>query len=163
MTGLIALALSKNLGWDSVTTKSKLIMASVLQDITLTDDSLTQISELGDEALNGQTALNIAEFVAHPTKAAELAIQFTKYPDLDFLIKNHHELPNKMGFPNKPSSLSLTVLCSVFNISQHIAAKLDDNDITNELIDSLLKSMLRNFNAANFKEPMKIAKKIMKV
>jgi hypothetical protein len=145
LTAYITEAMARGKKWDSGMLRRKMIMAAILQDIALPDEGMTHITKLNDERLKIYHKDAIEKFTEHPIKAGEIARQFSKYPDLDFLIENHHELPNKEGFPNQPSNSKFTVMSSMFNIAQYMAAHLDGQMITEESIPTLLRSMISDF------------------
>jgi hypothetical protein len=163
LTGLISQIMAENMAWQAVATKKRLALASMLMDFTLPDEKLCKVTSLNDPILKEFSEDQLAEYIQHPLKVAEVATQFTQYPDVDYILEMHHELPNRKGFPNAPSQTKLTALCSVFNISQHIAAEIDGMALSNETISKIMKAMGRDYGTGNFKEPLKVAKKIIKI
>lgn len=161
ITGFLSAYLCRHMGWDSITTKKKLAIASILQDYNLPDESLSKINQMSDPRLTSFNEASIKKFVEHPAAIAEIARQFTMFPDIDFLIESHHELPNRKGFPNQPTLSKLTAINAVFNIAQYVAAEIDGYQYSSELNNKVLRSMNRDFNAGNFKEPLKILKGIL--
>lgn len=157
ITSLFSLLLCRLMKWDSDLTKRKLVFASLLHDYSLPDEDMTHINTANDRRLQENYKENqIDEFLSHPIKSAEMAKQFSGYSDIDFIIENHHETPNRKGFPAKPSHTKLTALCCVFNISQFIAAELDGMNMNKKNIISSLRLMNRDYNSGNFKEPLKL-------
>ena len=163
LTGFIATALAAKMGWESVTTKKKLTMAALLMDFTLCEEEMAKINSPSDPLLKKYSEEQKLNFFQHPNKAAEISQQFTMYPDIDFLIENHHETPNRKGFPNKPSHTKLTALCSVFNISQFVAAELDGHIVSNQLLGKTVRALSRDYNSGNFKEALRGAKEILRL
>lgn len=161
LTGFISFYICRHMGWDSITTKKKLAIASILQDYNLPDESLSKINQISDPRLTSFNDANIAVFAKHPVMVAEVTRQFTMFTDIDFIIENHHELPNKKGFPNQPPIMKLTAINAVFNTAQYVAAEIDGYQYSTELYNKILQSMNRDFNAGNFKEPLKILKGIL--
>lgn len=159
LTAFIADSLCKSIGWDSITTKKKLAISSILQDYCLPDEELSKINYLSDPRLQNFSEEKIRQFHKHPIVASELARQFTMFPDIDYIIEHHHELPNKKGFPNQPLHTKLTAICGVFNTAQFMAAEIDGKKLNKDVIQKALRSMNRDFNTANFKEPYTILKK----
>ncbi|MCO4753829.1 MAG: hypothetical protein KC478_05080 [Bacteriovoracaceae bacterium] len=162
LTGFIATALTNKMGWDSISTKKKLTTAALLMDFTLPEEEMAHINSPASPILKTFAEEDIVAFIQHPLKAAEVAQQFTMFPDIDYLIENHHETPNRKGFPNQPSHTKLTALCSVFNASQFVAAELDGEGINNQLIAKTIRSMSRDYFHGNFKETLKAIKEILK-
>lgn len=163
LTGFISSTLASKMGWESATTKKKLTMASLLMDFTLAEEEMSKINSPSDPKLKKYNEEQIQNFLQHPAKAAELSQQFTMYPDIDFLIENHHETPNRKGFPYQPSHTKLTALCSVFNISQFIAAEIDGEVVSAQLLGKTMRALSRDYNTGNFKEAMKAAKEMVRL
>lgn len=155
LTAYICEALSKGKEWDSSMTRKKLVASAILQDISIPDEGMTHISKINDERLELYQEDALEKFRDHPLKAAEVALHFSNFPDLDFILIHHHELPNRHGFPNRPSNSKLTALCSVFNIAQYIAAEIDGKKLDKSSIPQLLKTMTDDFSAGYFKETLK--------
>lgn len=162
LTAHFSLELANALNWDSHTTRLKLVASSILQDYSLPDDALTFITDKEDPRLVEFDLEANNEYLEHPAKAAEMSHQFSRFPDIDFILANHHELPNREGFPNRPSMTSLTLLNAVFNICQCIASHIDGKTIKQESLNKVLKSMSKEFNLGIFKEPMKKMTEIFK-
>lgn len=138
-------------------------MAALLMDFTLVDEEMASINSPADPRLKKYDENELENFIQHPIKAAEVSQQFTMYPDIDFLIENHHETPTRKGFPNQPSHTKLNALCSVFNIGQFIAAEIDGRPASNQLLGKTLRALSRDYNAGNFKDAMKAAKELLKM
>jgi hypothetical protein len=160
LTALIANRICKSMGWDSITTKKKLAMSALLHDYNLPEDSLTHINYISDPRIQNYSDKKVEEFHNHPLLVAEVARQFTVFPDIDYIIEHHHELPQKKGFPAQSPLTKLTAICGVFNTAQYLAAELDGKRLNAVLIQKIMRSMNRDFNAGNFKEPYIIIKKL---
>jgi len=158
LTAFIAESLAWKIGWESNTTKKKLAICSLLQDITLSEDSLSKINSQSSEHFKGLSPEMQEAYNNHPISAADYSKQFTQYSDIDYIIESHHELPNRKGFPNRPAATKLTQICAVFNIAQYVAAAIDGEQITDNFLSKIHKSMSRDFNIGVFKEVMKVLK-----
>lgn len=157
LTAIFSLLLSRLMKWESDLTRRKLVFAALLHDYSLPDEDMTHINNPNDQRLfKNYDEAQIEEFLSHPIKSAKIAKQFSGYSDIDFIIENHHETPNRKGFPAKPSHTKLTPLCSVFNISQFIASELDGMHINKKNLTSSMRLMNRDYNNGNFKEPLKL-------
>lgn len=163
LTAFISIALGNLAGWESITTKKKLVISSLLQDFNLKDDLLSKINyESSLELKNFPEDLR-DNFLGHPVHNADVSKLFTAYPDIDHIIENHHELPSRKGFPHKPSLSKLTQINAVFNIAQCIAAEIDGEEINNALLTKTLKGMSREYAQGVFKETLKQAQKALKM
>ncbi|MBC74725.1 MAG: hypothetical protein CME64_01800 [Halobacteriovoraceae bacterium] len=137
---------------------TKLCVASILMDFTLTEEEMTHINSHLSPELDKFSEEDIESFLQHPLKAAEIAQQFTIFPDVDYLIENHHETPNRKGFPNRPNHSKLTVLSAVFNVSQYIAAEIDGKPIKKDLLLKSMKSISKDYYHGNFRDTLKTLK-----
>lgn len=163
LTAIISQILAEKLEWQSITTKKKLALAAIIMDFNLLDEKLAKVNDMKDLMLNDYKENSVEGFLYHSDKCADMASQFTQYPDVDFILKNHHELPNKKGFPHKPHPSKLTPVCSVFNISQFIASKIDITEINQKNIEIIFKEMLKDYNHGNFKGPLKTAREFIAI
>lgn len=162
LTGFISIAMSSKMGLESLTTKKKLGISAILMDFPIQEEEMAAINAPNDPRLKMYTEEQVENFLQHPIKAAEVAQQFTTFPDIDFLIEHHHETPTRRGFPNQPSHTKLTALCSVFNVAQFIAAELDGEILSSPMIAKTLRALSRDYNQGNFKEALTAAKEILK-
>ena len=75
-------------------TKGKLLLASLLQDVTLTNDDLIKIRSINDPNFKMFTEEEQEDFKNHPQKAANLSTFFNGFSDVDFILMEQHEHPN---------------------------------------------------------------------
>ncbi len=163
LTAYICAAVAKKLSWESETVKKKLTICSILQDVSLPDEAMSKINSENSSMLQNYSEEEQELFFNHPLTAAEYAKQFTSYPDIDYIVESHHELPNRKGFPTKPTSSKLTKVCAVFNVSQFIAAEIDGAEPSNAILSKAVKTMSRDFSNGNFREVLNIIKSIFKI
>jgi len=159
LTAFISIYISKNLDWDSNTTKAKLIVSSVLQDYSLSDEAMSKITSLKDPYLKKVSKEALEEFKNHPIKSSLMAAQFTKYTDIDSIVVNHHEFPSRKGFPHQPVNGMLSRLNHVFNMSQYVASKIDGAKITDTPMQKIILGMKKDFNLGNAKDIYETMKK----
>ena len=106
---------------------------------------------------------DLQAFFNHPNEAAKLSKQFSSYSDIDYIVESQHELPNRKGFPNRPSSSKLTQICAVFNTSQYVAAEIDGESPNNNHYAKIIKTMSKDFATGTFKETLNLLKNSLKV
>lgn len=131
----ISCAIAKKMDWGSEKTLEKLIYASYLHDISLSEhlgfeeiQSLEEASHLSDS--EKELILN------HPIKSAEKAENIPNLPDeVVNLIKQHQENSRGTGFPNQIGHQSFQPLSALFNVSHELATHLVKNE----------KGSLKNF------------------
>ncbi len=164
LTLFLAKALSLKMGWDSITSKKKLAICALLQDVALPEDSMSAINSTNDHQFKLMSPQLQNEYLKHPQKASDFSKQFSTYSDIDYIIELHHELPNRKGFPNRPPAMKLTQIVAVFNISQYLAAEVDGrDDLSSATLSKIFKSMQKDFNLGSFKEVLKGVKSILKI
>ena len=162
LTAYLAENLARKVGWDSDSTKNKLIAAAVLQDIALPEDSMSKINTLSEFKKHDFNEDELEKFINHPTVAANFANQFISYPDIDHLIENHHELSQRKGFPNRPSSSRFTQMIALFNTAQYVAGEIDGQKFDHALFSLIHKSITKDYTSAIFREMQKYLKDILK-
>jgi response regulator RpfG family c-di-GMP phosphodiesterase len=142
LSAVIATGLAKKLNWVSDTTADKLAFAAVLHDIGLNRDTLLRQDELEALALdsNEWTKPEMAEFIFHPKKGAEVLAKWNHCPsDVDIIVSQHHERPDGRGFPGKIPAHRIAPLSSVFifslDLSRYIVEKKDNANLKEWLDD----------------------------
>lgn len=163
LTAYLNYFLMKEIGWHAETIQKRFVVASFLQDIFLDNDKLSKVKSLNDPHILDFTDAEIAQFKAHPGKAAELADQFYKFTEISFLVFNHHELPNRKGFPNQPSPAEMQIANCVFNVACNFAAEIDGQKLTKDHLRLLAKDYSLHFNIGNFRDPSLKLVEIFKV
>lgn len=143
-----------SLGWGSETSRKKLGLASLLYDSMLRNDDLAKITSLDDPSLMMFTETEQLDFKNHPLKAAEVAKQFTGYPEADFIITQHHERPKGDGFPNKLSTNRLTAHSCAFIIANNFITKLVYANKEPGALLNIFREIKNTYNQGNFKEPI---------
>ena len=155
--------LASKYGWDSETTKKKLIISAILQDIAVPDEAMTKINTLPRLEEEGYEEDQIEKFINHPIAAANYAKQFTTYTDIDYIIENHHELPGRKGFPNRTSGSKFTQITAVFNSAQYIAGEVDGQSIDSTLFSLIQKSITKDYTSAIYREAQRYLKLLLKL
>ena len=126
----LSCAIATQIEWGSDTTFHKLTLASFLHDITLKNHEIAQLNTLDElEAVKSKyTEEEIKEFKNHPMKAAEIVGGMTEVPpDVDLIIRQHHERPDGSGFPRGLTHSYIAPLSAVFIVA---------HDMTQHMIQS---------------------------
>lgn len=163
LCAVMSLLFAQELTWQAIATKRNLVLASILADFTVDEEKMCFSMTLNEAMLNDFSREEISKYSDHTNEAAKIGSQFTQYPDVDYIIRNHHELPNKKGFPQRPSPSVLTPICGVISICHHIAIRIDGHKITNKIIHNILGNMNQYFAIANYKPILKIANDALKL
>jgi HD-GYP domain-containing protein (c-di-GMP phosphodiesterase class II) len=150
----LACSLASQMQWGSETTFYKLSLASFLHDITLENHELAEIQTL--EELEQQkakfTEKEMKDFKNHPAAAAEMAKRMTEVPpDVDTIIRQHHEKPDGSGFPRKLSHAYIAPLSCVFIVSHDLTQyTLKAGEQFN--MEEFLKGVRDKYKSSQFKK-----------
>ncbi|MCB9061339.1 MAG: response regulator [Halobacteriovoraceae bacterium] len=160
-TGII-----EKLDWTTESTATKLILASILHDITLDTMDAAKVqnfSEKGFKFLNDSEQTSIKR---HPIDAANIVKNFESFPPgIDSIIMQHHERPDGTGFPKGLNSKQIQPLACVFIVAEEFVnrayrSKFEDKELLKKIIVDMKKSC---FNEGNFKRPYEAISKLFKV
>ncbi len=151
-----------NMGWHADMSKDKLILACMLQDITLSNDDLIKIRSLNDPNLKMFTETEQEEFKNHPLQAALVSNYFSGFTEVDFILAEHHEHPNGEGFPKGLNSSSLTTISCIMILAASFTSRLAIMPKSPQVYIEIYKQMFRVYNAGNFKLPLKALEKSLK-
>ena len=151
-----------NMGWTADMTRGKLILASLLQDVTLQNDDLIKIRSINDPNLKMFTEEEQEDFKLHPQKAAHQATLFTGFSDVDFILIEQHEHPTGDGFPKGLNSSGLTTISCIFILANNFISRLAVTSKSGSQYKEIITNMKRVYNVGNFKEPLKALEKCFK-
>lgn len=147
-------AIIKGMGWDSELTRKKLGLTALLHDIYLINDSLIKIESADTNDLDMFTDEEIKSFNNHQAMAANIAKYFSGHSDTEFIIYQHHELPNGEGLPEGLNSSRITTVSAIFIIAHKFAVTLAVHGNKIESIKHFLKENKIRLNIGNFKQPL---------
>ena len=150
-------------GWKSDSIRKKFLLTSLIQDTFLDNDDLSKLKSLNDPNIINFTEDEIKNYSEHPEKIANLALQFTRFPDLEFILRQHHERANRDGFPNRPSPSEMQLAVCVFNFCSQFALELNHTQINDKNILNIYKKFHKDHNIGNFRQPIASAKKVFKL
>ena len=151
-----------NMGWTADMTRGKLILAALLQDITLSNDDLIKIRSLNDPSLKFFNENEQEDFKLHPQKSANLATYFNGFSDVDFILLEQHEHPTGDGFPKGLNSSGLTTISCIFILASNFVCRMALTTKSPTQYKEIITSMKRVYNTGNFKDPLKALEKAIK-
>ena len=150
------------MGWNADMSRDKLLLAAVLQDISLNNDELIKIRSLNDPDLKMLPEEEQLEFSEHPLKAAQLATFFSGFSDVDFILSEQHEHPSGDGFPKGLNSTGITTISCIFILANNFVARIAKSNKGPGTHKEIIGSMKRIYATGNFKEPLKALEKSFK-
>lgn len=164
ISAYLSFYLLKEMGWKSTTVRRKFILASLIQDAFIENDALSRLKSLKDPSIIDFTEEEIRLYPEHPKLIADIARQFTQFPDIDFLLEQHHELPTRDGFPNRPPPSEVQIAVCIFNLASNFARDIDSEDMSLSTMQKIYRaSYVKDFNVGNFKEPVAKLKRVLKL
>jgi HD-GYP domain-containing protein (c-di-GMP phosphodiesterase class II)/CheY-like chemotaxis protein len=161
LTGYLACGIASQMEWNSEATYYKLMLASFLHDITITDNALASCETIAEATLLGVSDEALSQYKKHPLRVADMIKQMNDIPaDVDSIVMQHHELPGGGGFPRGVTSTYISPLSAIFIVSHHMAKAI--------LIDKSrfdLKGHIRatseNWHQAQFKKILNAAEALV--
>jgi len=158
LTMYIAHALLLKMGWGADMSVMKLGLASILHDAFISNDDLVVVTSLNDRNLHMFNAADQDDFVHHPVRAAKIAQEFEQFSDVDFIISQHHELPDGSGFPQGLNSHQITGLSSLFVLANNLVAQICQKGMEREALVKVFQKFDEYYSMGNFKAPLKLLK-----
>lgn len=150
------------MGWSADMSRDKLLLAAVLQDISLNNDELIKIRSLNDPDLKMLSEEEQLEFSEHPLKAAQIATFFSGFSDVDFILSEQHEHPSGDGFPKGLNSTGITTISCIFILANNFVARIAKSNKGPGTHKEIIGSMKRIYTTGNFKLPLKALEKSFK-
>jgi response regulator RpfG family c-di-GMP phosphodiesterase len=161
-TAYVCEKILSNMGWTADMTRGTLILASRLQDITLSNDDLIKVRSLNDPNLKMLSEEEQEDFKNHPQKSANLATFFNGFSDVDFILMEQHEHPTGDGFPKGLNSSGLTTISCIFILASNFVSRMAQSPKSPNQYKEILTNMKRVYNTGNFKDPLKAMEKALK-
>jgi hypothetical protein len=121
----IACKLCSLMTWDSQNTHYKLALAAMLHDIALVNPDWARFESLDEARAAGLTEADLESYRNHPLQAGDLAKQLADFPgDVDYVIAQHHELPDGSGFPSRQNHTKISPISCLFIIAHDLCHRL---------------------------------------
>jgi response regulator RpfG family c-di-GMP phosphodiesterase len=123
-------AILQELGWESEITRQKMTFAALLHDMELNEDLLATMITILNEAEISEFELDpsLKVILEHPLKTAEMLYRWPLCPpDVDVIIRQHHERPDGKGFPAKLDAFRISPLAAVLIIAEDMVFHTVDN------------------------------------
>ena len=158
-TAYICESILYNMGWNADMSRDKLLLASILQDISLTNDEMLKIRSLNDPNFKMLPEEDQLEFKNHPMKAAQLSTFFSGFSDVDFILSEQHEHPTGDGFPKGLNSSGLTTISCIFILASNFSSRLAQTNNSAAAHKEIITGMKRIYNTGNLKDPLKALEK----
>jgi response regulator RpfG family c-di-GMP phosphodiesterase len=156
-TGFFAVMAAKQLGLVDEKTLEKLYIAAFLHDVALKDDDDCRselAASLEHANLAPEAELRIRN---HTLEAEKLAWKLgAAYSDVALIVRQHHELPDRQGYPYKMNSISIHPLSALFSIAHQLALVCFLQNFSLATIQNELKKMEKTFSDGHYAKYFKV-------
>jgi hypothetical protein len=142
--------MAKKLQWGSQSTKDKFIFSAIVHDVFIKDPESISIIDLDTNKILSDTKKK--KIHQHALLAEKVADQFTYIPEVSYIVRQHHQIPDSRGFPYQMSPNKINQVSALFIIVNHYVSEVlnHDNDYKNNR--KILKEMERTYdNITSFK------------
>lgn len=151
MTLYVTTLVLKKLGENNNTLQEKINTAAFFKDISLDNPQQARIWNKKDPILGTLSSVEASNILNHPTKAVEVVKKLKNFsPDIEVMIRDHHELPDGSGFP-KSSAVSPSQLATVFNCACHFSQEALTQGINQINPIQIFKKMDDLYSKGSFK------------
>ncbi len=159
----ITSSLCDELEWTTHNSKEKLAFSAIFQDISLKSTKLSSLfyfNILELEKLN-PTKEEREFFYNHPNRSAEMVKEINlKFPQVEDIIKHHHERPDGSGFPLGINYQKIPPLSSLFIVAHDYVMRFISSNFEDGPED-ILKEMEPLYTQGNFLKCFSALKKIL--
>ncbi|MFG1486184.1 HD domain-containing phosphohydrolase [Halobacteriovorax sp. RZ-1] len=159
LTSLFGCSILESINYKASGTRSKIILSAILCDSTLENDDLCKINSVKDPNLRMFSEEEQEEFKIHPVREGELASLFTKYPEVDFILHQHHEQPDGSGFPVGLRGKKITLISAIFILSNDFASYIIQRGLKRSVLRKAAEVLEEKYAYVPFKEPFKMLTK----
>ncbi len=155
MLSYMSCEICTHLDWDSEETRNKLIYASLLKDIKVTNADLAMAVDLQSGDLLKFSEEDIARYKKHPLEAAQMIAESKAFPlNIEDLVAQHHENPEGTGFPRKLEAARVNQLTATFIVAHNFVNELYREDFNRKEIINILSRMKKRFGVGPYKAPV---------
>jgi response regulator RpfG family c-di-GMP phosphodiesterase len=132
----------------------KLVYASLLHDLGLTDKNLSEVINCNDDKFKSLQQRDQKQVLNHMFESVKLLEGFDMIPnDVENIIAEHHENASGTGFPRGLSASRLAPLSAVFILSLRFSHFLYFNEFKSG-VDDFIEDLQSNYNKGSFKKPL---------
>lgn len=125
LLSIFCTSILSELGWQSKLATEKLTFAALLHDITLNEEiyttMLTVLINEGAKEFEKSSNPEFKIILDHPLVVSELLANWQLCPpDVDVIVRQHHERPDGNGFPLGLKALQISPLASVLILAEDV-------------------------------------------
>ncbi|MBF0363561.1 MAG: response regulator [Oligoflexia bacterium] len=160
LTSYVASAIAATMDWITESTVQKLMISSLLHDLSLEKISdkvdLIKTKNIDEFLADNQIDQKIKKtFFDHPQDTSTIIKNsYMLPPDVDWIILQHHEMPDGSGFPHKLDSHNLPPISCLFILAETFSRRVYNRVIDKKLIAEQVDYFSKRYNTGNFKKPL---------
>ena len=134
--------------------REKLVMASLMHDLSIEETTYTTINEWNKQARNLQDKTpEVVRYRLHPLHASQTAQTLDVLPpDVDQIILQHHEAPDGSGYPRGLGAARIHYLAAVFIMAEDLVQFLDDGTALETSLKDFLTWGEERYQSGNFRK-----------
>lgn len=148
-----ACSIAANLAWSSVPTFQKLVLASLMHDISLNDPTLSKFQTRKEIEAQRESLppANYQAVVNHSNNSADIVRQFGfAIAEVDLIVSQHHERPDGSGFPLGINATKISPLASILIVAHDLVEEVLNQGEKFHLPD-FVNSRAQYYSSAVFK------------
>lgn len=152
LTSFIVVGMVDGMDWATNPLKTKLVTASLFQNIALETDEQAKVYNLDSPEAAELDDYAKELILKHPNLGADL-IQAPGFggEEVQKLIKNHHEVPVAGGFPGRVSAQNIPILDACFIIAAYYSTLILIREERNEDYSITAQTLNEDFSVGGFK------------
>jgi HD-GYP domain-containing protein (c-di-GMP phosphodiesterase class II) len=150
----VSSALAKEMEINESSSYDKLIMASLLHDLTLINSDLESLHNVDfDQNTDcSKTRKRIIEYKKHPEDALMLLDMIGNLsPDVGNIVLQHHEKQDGGGFPRGISYTDITLLSTIFIVAEDFVSEIYEHNLTAENMSKVIEEFGEKYDKGKFR------------
>lgn len=143
--------LCDKMGWNTRRSREKLCLAALFHDITLTNPDIAMIQNKDSDQFAMLSEAEKSHYLSHPEKAADLVKELSiDYPGVEDIIYQHHERPDRTGFPKGISFSQIKPLNCLFIVVHEFITGMYEVEFEPSEYEGILEEMETKYNKGHF-------------
>lgn len=157
LSSYMSTAMAHHVDWTTSASYQKLSMAAIFQDLSLADIDHVKIVSVKSEEFLKLSEKDKILVKNHPEESCKLLDGFSEIEDIVGDIKNiimqHHERPDRSGFPKGIGSNTIFPLGCIFIIAHEFCHRLIEKPLTKATLEKVVVDFSQHFTHGNFRKP----------
>lgn len=162
LTSYISIEMCYEMDFGNENNASKLASASLLKDISLTDENLAKIQSVESSEFKSLSEDEKKLVLNHPLKSKEILEGIDDMDnDMLKLILEHQERPQGQGFPKKLLGPNISILAAIFILANQYAHLILTNHTDETSLLKIKEMINEQYSTGNFRKAKDLFIKIL--